>query len=78
LSVNTYLVGACRKVRRLLALEDAIDIGGGATKNVYLVGSVGKQSAVYSKGIVAIDPVAAQSVDLYLSVYRPCAQCVIL
>jgi hypothetical protein len=34
-----------RKIARLRATQDAIDIGGGATKGVYRVGSVGKQTA---------------------------------
>ena len=39
-----------RKVARLLAAQNAIHIGGGATKCVYLVGSVGEQTAVSDKG----------------------------
>src|SRR5262252_1365416 len=35
-----------REITRLLAAQDAIDIGGGTTKGVYQVGSVGKQTAV--------------------------------
>ena len=38
-----------RKIARLLAAQDAIDISGGATKEVYQVGSVGKQTAFSGK-----------------------------
>jgi hypothetical protein len=35
-----------REIARLLAVQNAIDIGGDATKEVYPVGSVGEQTAV--------------------------------
>ena len=35
-----------REIARLLTAQDAIDIIGGATKDVYRVGSVGEQTAV--------------------------------
>src|SRR5215468_4423187 len=35
-----------REIARLLAAQDAIHIGGGATKDVYHVGSVGEQTTV--------------------------------
>ena len=38
-----------RKIARLLAAQDAIQIGGGPTKAVYEVDSVGEQAAVPSK-----------------------------
>src|SRR6516225_5286256 len=38
-----------REIARLLAAQDAIDISGGATKEVYLVDSVGEQTAVSGK-----------------------------
>src|SRR6516165_4349426 len=38
-----------REIARLRAAQDAIHIGGGATPDVYLVGSVGKQTAVSGK-----------------------------
>ena len=38
-----------REIARLLAAQYAIDIGGGATKEVYHVGSVGQQAAVSGK-----------------------------
>src|SRR5215471_6464316 len=38
-----------REIARLRAAQNAIDISGGATKEVYLVGSVGKQTAVSGK-----------------------------
>src|SRR6516162_8771251 len=44
-----------REIARLLAAQDAIHIGGGATPGVYLVGSVGEQAAVYGKGRCVID-----------------------
>src|SRR5262249_1493570 len=44
-----------RKIARLFAAQDAIHIGGGATKGVYLVGSVGEQAAVPGKGRLRID-----------------------
>ena len=44
-----------RKFRRLRAAQNAIDIGGGATKDVYLVGSVGEQAAVSGKVRYVID-----------------------
>src|SRR5262249_22047235 len=34
-----------RQIARLLAVQDAIDIGGGATKKVHRVGRVGEQAA---------------------------------
>jgi hypothetical protein len=41
------LVGNCTgRSLRLLAAQNAIDIGGGATPEVYLVVSVGEQTAV--------------------------------
>src|SRR6516162_3744420 len=39
-----------REIARLLAAQDAIDIGGGTAKDVYRAGSVGEQTAVSSKG----------------------------
>ena len=39
-----------REIARLLAAQDAIGIGRGATPGVYLVGSVGEQAAVSCKG----------------------------
>src|SRR6516164_141851 len=44
-----------REIARLLAAQDAIDIGGGATKNVYLVNSVGEQAAVSGLARIRID-----------------------
>src|SRR5215471_17486033 len=38
-----------REIARLLAAQDAIDIGGGATPAVCPVGSVGEQAAVFDK-----------------------------
>jgi hypothetical protein len=38
-----------RKIARLLAAQDAIDISGGATPRVHRVLSVGKQTAVSGK-----------------------------
>src|SRR5262249_28719707 len=38
-----------REIARLLAPQNAIDISGGATPVVYLVGSVGEQSALSGK-----------------------------
>jgi hypothetical protein len=43
------------KLRRLCATENAIDIGGGATKYVCVVWSVGKQPAVSGDDGVPID-----------------------
>ena len=37
------------KIARLLAAQNAIDIGGGTTIDVYPVGSVGEQAAVSGK-----------------------------
>src|SRR5262249_23954404 len=37
------------KVRRLRAAQNAIDISGGPTNNVYLVGSIGEQTAGSAK-----------------------------
>src|SRR6516165_4965083 len=39
----------------LVAAQDAIDISGGATRDVYLVDSVGKQTAVSDKDRLPID-----------------------
>jgi hypothetical protein len=39
-----------RKIARLLAAQDPIDISGGATPDVYEVDSVGEQTAVSGKG----------------------------
>src|SRR5215469_1527745 len=44
-----------REIARLLAAQDAIDISGGATKDVYLVDSVGEQAAVSGKVREPID-----------------------
>ena len=44
-----------RKIARLRAAQNTIHIGGGATKDVYLVDSVGKQTAVSGKDIPPID-----------------------
>src|SRR4051794_30343985 len=44
-----------RQVRRLLALEDAIDIAGRAPKIIEPVKSVGQQAAEFSKLMVRID-----------------------
>src|SRR5262249_50406445 len=44
-----------REIARLLAAQDAIDVGGGPTKGVYLVGSVGEQTAVSGKGSCRVD-----------------------
>src|SRR6516165_10121748 len=44
-----------RKIARLFAAQNAIDISGGATKGVYLVDSVGKQAAVSDKGRLRMD-----------------------
>src|SRR5262249_37237964 len=44
-----------REIARLLAAQDAIDISGGATKDVYLVASVGEQTTVSDKIRVPID-----------------------
>src|SRR5215831_15552395 len=44
-----------REIARLLAAQNAIHIGGGATQEVYLVGSVGEQAAVSDKGRGVID-----------------------
>ena len=38
-----------REIARFLAAQDAIHIGGGTTKVVYPVGSVGEQTAVSGK-----------------------------
>src|SRR6516225_4892585 len=38
-----------REIARLLAAQNAIHIGGGATKEVYLVDSVGEQTAISGK-----------------------------
>jgi hypothetical protein len=44
-----------REIARLFAAQDAIHIGGGATKVVYWVGSVGQQTAVSDKVRCVID-----------------------
>src|SRR6516165_4520473 len=44
-----------REIARLLAAQDAIHIGGGTTKGVYHVGSVGEQSALSGKGRLVSD-----------------------
>src|SRR6516164_8530736 len=45
-----------REIARLLAAQNAIDIGGGSTKDVYLVASVGEQTALsYWKGRLRVD-----------------------
>ena len=44
-----------RQFRRLRAAQNAIDISGGMTKGVYLVDSVGEQSAVSDKVRIRID-----------------------
>src|SRR6516165_1623811 len=44
-----------RKIAWLRAAQNAIDIGGGATKGVYLVGSVGEQAALSGKVRLRID-----------------------
>src|SRR5262249_47517333 len=44
-----------RKIARLLAAQNAIDIGGGTTIDVYRVGSVGQQAVVSCKGRLRID-----------------------
>src|SRR5262249_47882944 len=44
-----------REIARLLAAQDAIHVGGGATKVVSLVDSVGEQSAVSGIGRIPID-----------------------
>src|SRR6516165_3130006 len=44
-----------REIGRLRAAENAIDIGGGATKVVYRVDSVGEQTAVSGKERCRID-----------------------
>jgi hypothetical protein len=44
-----------REIARLLAEQDAIHIGGGATKVVYRLGSVGEQTAVFDKVKCVID-----------------------
>src|SRR5215471_15325461 len=41
-----------REIARLLAAQNAINVGGGATKDVYLIGCVGEQAAV--SGIVRL------------------------
>ena len=50
------LVGNCTgEIARLLAAQDAINIGGGATPEVYPVGSVGEQTTVSGKVRIPID-----------------------
>jgi hypothetical protein len=44
-----------REIARLLPAQNAIDIGGGATKEVQSVGSVGEQTAVSDKERLRID-----------------------
>src|SRR6516165_10563427 len=44
-----------REIARLLAAQNAIDIGGGATKDVYRVDSVGEQAAFSGKVRFIID-----------------------
>src|SRR5215471_1503492 len=44
-----------REIARLLAAQNAIHIGGGATIEVYPVDSVGEQAAVSRKGELVID-----------------------
>src|SRR5262249_11022958 len=44
-----------REIARLLAAQNAIDIGGGTTKGVYPVSSVGEQAAVFDKVRLRID-----------------------
>src|SRR5262249_25148433 len=44
-----------REIARLRAAQYAIDIGGGATKDVYPVGSIGEQTAVSDKTRFRID-----------------------
>jgi hypothetical protein len=44
-----------REIARLLAAQNAINIGGGATKEVYRVGSVGDQTALSGIGRLVID-----------------------
>src|SRR5262249_13125116 len=44
-----------REIARLLAAQDAINIGGATTPDVYLIGSVGEQAAVSDKLSSPID-----------------------
>src|SRR6516164_4132683 len=44
-----------REIARLLAAQNAIDISGGATKEVHTVGSIGEQTAVSRKVRKGID-----------------------
>ena len=44
-----------REIARLLTAQDAIDISGGATKDVYPVDSVGEQTPVSGKVRFVID-----------------------
>jgi hypothetical protein len=52
LEVHGHLI-FCRKlyreIARLLAAQDAIHMGGSATRGVYSIGSVGEQAAVSGK-----------------------------
>src|SRR5215831_5212892 len=44
-----------REIARLLASHDAIDVSGGTTPDVYLIGSVGEQTALSGKVRLRID-----------------------
>ena len=44
-----------REIARLLPAQDAINIGGGATDEIYHVGSVGEQTALSDKDRLLID-----------------------
>src|SRR6478609_8062160 len=44
-----------REIARLLAAQNAIDIGGGATKDIQRVGAIGEQAAASDKGRYVID-----------------------
>jgi hypothetical protein len=54
-TISNFVVELNRKIARLLAAQNAIDIGGGTTKGVYLVDSIGEQTAVSGKERLRID-----------------------
>jgi hypothetical protein len=54
-----------REIARLFAAQDAIDISGGATNDVYHVDSVGEQAAVSaSQGIIDVDRIEIALLDV--------------
>ena len=54
-----------REIARLLAAQNAIDISGGTTPVVYLVGTVGEQATVSDKDRWRVDSCAATNIILF-------------